>query len=377
MLFHKVKITQQDINEVTKVLKSGWITTGKKCEEFEQKINNYIGNDCQSKLVSSNTMGLQLVFKVLNIGKGDEVITSTYSYASNLNVIINSGAKAILIDIDKQLKPNIEQLINKITRKTKAVVLTDLGGVPLDYDYIRKEITKVSNHTYLIIDSAHSFGAEIEGDKVGTQGDFHIFSFHAVKNLTTAEGGCITWKKNPYIDYKKEFDLLSLNGQSKSAYQKQKGDIEYDIVDVGYKCNMTDIQAALGLSQLKRYENELKIRQNIVDFYNEKFNYLGIESNLKSSNHLYFYFIPKNIDKKLFIDKCKEKGLMLNVHYKPLHLMTAFKNNKQVKFNKKELSNSELVYSMIVSLPLYSLLTKKDLEKIVKIIKEVEKELNA
>lgn len=270
--FSPPDITEEEINKVVEVLRSGWITSGPKLAEFEQKIREYC-NAKESICVSSATAGLELVLKVLNIGGEDEIITTPYTYASTSNVILHRGIMPKFVDVKKDSFLIDEQKIAEaITPKTKAIMTVDVAGVPVDYDAI-KAVLKQKNREdiVLISDSAHSLGATYKGEKVGTQFDFHVFSFHAVKNLTTAEGGAVTFNNNHFNgkeDLLKEMRYTTLNGQTKDAFSKMAaGAWRYDIIVDGFKCNMTDIQAAIGLAQIERYAGLLNKRKQIHEIY--------------------------------------------------------------------------------------------------------------
>jgi dTDP-4-amino-4,6-dideoxygalactose transaminase len=271
--FSPPDITQSEIDAVIEVMKSGWITSGPKVAKFEENVSNYCKAN-HAVAVASATAGMELVLKCLGVGEGDEVITTPYTYTSTSNVILHRGAKPVFVDVEKDsFLIDINKIGDAITEKTKAIMTVDVAGVPVDYDAIREVIkSKGREDIILLSDSAHSIGASYKGKKVGGQMDFHVFSYHAVKNLTTAEGGGITYNDNHFHgkeDLYKEFKYSSVNGQSKDALTKmQAGAWEYDIITDGLKCNMTDISAAIGLAQLERYEDMLSKRRAIFDTYN-------------------------------------------------------------------------------------------------------------
>ena len=308
--FSPPDISEEDISEVSEVLRSGWITTGPKTKLFENNIANYCGTD-KAVALNSATACLEMTLRLLGIGEGDEVITSAYTYSASCSVICHVGATPVLVDTAKNsFEMDYEKLEKAITKKTKAIIPVDLGGVMCNYEKIFKilnskkalfepknKMQEAFGRVIIIADGAHSFGAEQNGKKSGSVADFTCFSFHAVKNLTTAEGGAVTWKNIRNIDNEeiyKNYMLLSLHGQNKDALAKTKaGAWEYDIIYPAYKCNMTDIMAALGLSQLKRYDKMLERRRNIVSTYNNGLKNENIQvlphltPTSKSSCHLY------------------------------------------------------------------------------------------
>lgn len=387
--FSPPDITEDEINEVAKVLKSGWITSGPKCIEFEGEIEKY----CKTQnaiTVNSATSGLELILKTLDIKQGDEVISTPYTYTSTSSVCINRGILPTLVDVKKgSFLIDEEKLYDAITPKTKAIMPVDIGGEPVDYDKI-KEVLKAKNREDIVLlcDSAHSFGASYKGKKVGSQCDFHVFSFHAVKNLTTAEGGAVTFNNNNFNgkeDLKKELKVNSLNGQTKDALSKMKlGSWKYDIVSNGMKCNMTDIMAAIGLVQLKRYENMLKKRRAIYDIYNEALSekewaILPFEKNEKgteTSYHLYPLRIKGLNEEKRseVINAMAELGIATNVHFIPLPMFTLY---KKLGYSIDNYPNAYAQYENEISLPLYSILKPEDAENVAKeLITCVEKIIN-
>lgn len=394
--FSPPDITDEEINNVVEALKSGWITTGPKTKEFEKRIAEYCNTD-KAVCLNSNTACQELVLRLLGVGPGDEVITSAYTYTASASVIDHVGAKIVLVDTAKDsYEMDYDALEKAITEKTKVIIPVDIAGVMCDYDRIfeiverKKDLFKASNdiqklYNRIIVaaDAAHSFGATYKGQKAGSVADFTSFSFHAVKNLTTAEGGALTWKNVAGLDNEKiyhEFMLLSLHGQSKDALAKTKlGAWEYDIVYPAYKCNMTDIMAAIGLAQLDRYESLLKRREEIIDLYNKLLDKDKIElishknGNSVSSKHLMLTRV-KGIDvneRNDIITKLAEVGVSSNVHYKPLPMHTAYKN---LGFNIENYPNAYNQYKNEITLPLHTKLTDEDVEYICeeynKIIKE-------
>lgn len=396
ILFSPPDITQNEIDEVVDTLKSGWITTGPKTKLFEKEITKYCGA-AGTVCLNSATAAMELALMLFDIGPGDEVITSAYTYTASASVIIHCGATPILVDIKPgEFNIDSKKIEEAITDKTKAIIPVDIAGMPVDFDEIfeiverKKDIFNPKKGSYqeklgrilILSDAAHSIGAEYKGKKTGNIADFTSFSFHAVKNLTTAEGGALTWKENQVFDNEKiykEIMLLALHGQNKDALSKMKaGAWEYDIVMPGYKCNMTDINASIGLAQLRRYDSEiLKRRREIVELYNEKLIKYNrfILPNLKdkekqSSYHLYLLRI-KDMNRKEVndvIEKMAEKGIATNVHYKPLPLLTAYKN---LNFKIDAYPRSEQVYENEISLPLHNLLTNEDVEYVLNNLIEI------
>ncbi|OBR95473.1 UDP-4-amino-4-deoxy-L-arabinose--oxoglutarate aminotransferase [Clostridium ragsdalei P11] len=383
--FSPPDIGEDEINAVVEVLKSGWITTGPKCAEFEKKIAEYCNSD-KALAVNSNSAGLELVLKEFDIKAGDEVITTPYTYTATASAAIRRGIKPKLVDIEKDsFLIDLEKLADAITPKTKAIYTVDVAGVPIDYDAVRK-ILKDKNREDIIFvsDSAHSFGAKYKGKRVGSQADFHVFSFHAVKNFTTAEGGAITFNENDKFgkkDLYKDFKLESLHGQSKDALSKmQAGAWKYDIVTDGGKCNLTDISAAIGLAQFPRYEEMLKKRKAIFDLYTKFLSEkdwaiipFKKDAIRETSYHLYLLRI-KNFSedqRNEVIKSLAAKDIATNVHYTPLPMFTLYKN---LGYDIKDYPNAYNHYANEISVPVYSLLKLEDAEYVVKeLISAVEK----
>lgn len=390
--FSTPDITQEEIDEVVDTLKSGWITTGPKTKLFEKQLAEYC-NTPKAVCLNSATSAMEMTLRLLGIGEGDEVITSAYTYTASASVISHVGAKIVLIDTaENSYEMDYEKLEKAITKNTKAIIPVDIAGVMCNYDKIfeivnkKKKIFKVSNklqetigRMVVLADAAHSLGATYKGKHSGEVADFTCFSFHAVKNLTTAEGGAVTWANIPGIDnneiYKK-FMLLSLHGQSKDALAKNKpGSWEYDIVYTAYKCNMTDIMASLGIAQLKRYSELLERRRDIINIYNDGLKDLDVTilqhygSDFNSSGHL--YLIRLNGKEETFrnnvIVKMAEKGVATNVHYKPLPMHTAYKN---LGFDIKEYPNAFDMYKNGITLPLHTLLSDEEVKYVCKSLKE-------
>lgn len=386
--FSPPDITDLEIEEVVRVLKSEWITTGPATKEFEKKIAEYAGVN-KAACLNSAAAAMELTLNVLGIGPGDEVITSAYTYTATAGVIHHVGAKIVLVDTaPDSYEMDYSKLPDAITVKTKVIIPVDIAGKMCDYDAIyeaieskkhlfkpNNEIQKLFNRIIVLDDAAHSFGAERKGKRNGQVSDFTSFSFHAVKNFTTAEGGAIVWRNDLGLNDEylyKQYMLYGLNGQSKDALDKSKlGTWEYDIVFLGYKCNMTDILSALGLAQLKRYDELLKRRREIIVRYDKALKPLGIKSvehygeNFKSSGHLYLARIPGIDEEKRneIIAKMAEAGVAANVHYKPLPMMTAY---KELGFNIAEYPNAYNMYKNEISLPLHTLLKDDDVDYVIK-----------
>lgn len=388
--FSPPDITEKEIELVSEAMRSGWITTGPKTKEFENKLASYCNTD-RFVTMNSATAAMEMTLRLLGVGPGDEVITSAYTYTASASVIHHVGAKIVLVDIqDDKPEMDYDQLEDAITEKTKVIIPVDIAGIMCDYDKIfeiverKKSLFKANNdlqssfgRVIIMADAAHSLGATYKSKKSGEVADFTAFSFHAVKNLTTAEGGGVTWKSQKFLDNEyiyNQYMLLILHGQSKDALAKNKpGAWEYDILAPNYKCNMTDIQAAIGMSQLERYENMLKHRKVITEMYNKKIqeslNYVSfLEHKNKiqdSSRHLYFIRI-KNIEEKErneIIDRLAEDGISTNVHYKPLPMLTAYSN---LGFQIAHYPNAFDYYKNMISLPLHHLINEEQVEYIVK-----------
>lgn len=395
--FSPPDITEAEINEVADAMRSGWITTGPRTKELERKIAGLCGTE-KAVCLNSATAALELNLRILGIGEGDEVITTAYTYTASASVIEHVGAKIVLIDTAKDsYEMDYEKLAAAITEKTKAIIPVDLAGIPCNYEKIyeivnsKKSIFKPANKIQQAIgriavcaDSAHAFGAQWHNKPVGSIADFTSFSFHAVKNFTTAEGGAATWKTIPGIDDEelyKEYQLYSLHGQSKDALAKtQLGAWEYDIKGTYHKCNMTDIMAAIGLVQFKRYPQLLARRKEIIEKYNDGLKDSGVEVLLhytnewQSSGHLYLVRLLGKDEayRNKFIIKMAERGIATNVHYKPLPMHTAYKN---LGFDIKDYPNSYERYKNEITLPLHTLLSDDDINYIIQNFKEVQKEL--
>ena len=396
--FSPPDISELEIAEVVAALKSGWITTGPRTKQLEKNIAQWIGVE-KCVCLNSQTACAEMALRLMGIGKGDEVITSAYTYTASASIIEHVGAKIVLVDIQKDsLEMDYAALEDAITERTKAIIPVDLAGIPCDYDKIfeiverKKHIFKPNNalqaalgRIAVMADTAHAFGAKWRGKMVGSVADFSSFSFHAVKNLTTAEGGALTWKTIPGIDNEyiyKQLQLLSLHGQSKDALAKtQLGAWEYDIVGTYYKCNMTDVAAAIGLKQFERYPDMLQRRKEIIKKYDAALRPLGVETLQhytdlwESSGHLYLTRVP-NItleQRNDIIVKMAQRGVACNVHYKPLPLHTAYKN---LGFDCKDYPNAYAHFANEISLPLHTCLTDEDVEYVIEQYVAVLKEYN-
>ena len=391
--FSPPDISEQEISEVADALRSGWITTGPRTKSLENKIAEWIGTE-KCVCLNSQTACAEMALRILGIGEGDEVITSSYTYTASASVVCHVGATLKLIDTQKDsFEMDYDALEDAITEKTKVVIPVDLGGVPCDYDRIfdiakrKKHLFKPTNKIQeaigrLIVcaDTAHAFGAKWHNRMIGSIADFSSFSFHAVKNFTTAEGGALTWRTIPGIsneDIYHQLQLLSLHGQSKDALAKTKpGAWEYDIVGTWYKCNMTDVAAAIGLKQFERYPGMLKRRRDIIERYDNAFRPLGIEtlnhytSEVSSSGHLYITRVPGiNAEQRNeIIFKMADMGVACNVHYKPLPMHTAYKN---LGFNIKDFPNSYDRFVNEITLPLHTCLSDEEVDYVIESYKRI------
>ena len=387
--FSPPDITQDEINEVVEVLKTGWITTGPKTKLFEQQIAK-MSNTQKAVCLSSQTACAEMTLRILGIGPGDEVIVPAYTYTASASIIYHVGATPVMIDCQKNsYEMDYDKMEAAINEKTKAIIAVDLAGIVCNYDRIYEAVERKRSlfrpadnpiqfaigRVIVMSDAAHAFGAQWHGKKCGEIADFTNFSFHAVKNMTTAEGGAATWREIPGIDsneiYKK-FMLMTLHGQTKDAFAKNKGTSwEYDVVDTQYKCNMPDILSAIGVAQLKRYDNMLTRRHELIKRYNEAFEGLPIEvlnhadSTHRSSGHLYFVrFIGKDAEyRNAFYDKMKLKGVICNVHFKPLPMLTAYKAKG---FDIKDFPNAFAQHQNQLTLPLNSVITDEEADYVIK-----------
>lgn len=377
-------ISEREIQEVTEALRSGWITTGPRTKQLEKNLAEFCRTD-KVVCLNSATAAEELNLRILGIGEGDEVLVPAYTYTATASAAIHVGATVRFIDSQKNsCEMDYDQMEEAITEKTKAVIPVDLGGIPCDYDRIYKavenkrhlfcpsnKIEKAIGRVAVVADCAHSLGAEKQGKMAGGLADFSSFSFHAVKNFTTAEGGVATWRDIEGIsneDLYKQYQLYSLHGQSKDALAKtQLGAWEYDIIAPWYKCNMTDIMAAIGLKQLERYPGLLARRREIIERYDQACEEAGIlhmthyGEDFSSSGHLYLARIPGigHEERCEIITKMAEMGVACNVHYKPLPMMTAYKN---MGWNIKDFPNAYDYYHNLITLPLHTKLTNEDIE---------------
>lgn len=417
--FSPPDIGDKEIEYVSEVLRSGWITTGPKTKELERKLSEYLGT-ARTVCLNSQTACAETVLRILGIGEGDEVIVPAYTYTASASVICHVGARPVFVDSSKDsLEMDYDKMAEAVTERTKAVIPVMIGGVPVDYERIIKvleekrnlfkardddsigsHIQKAVGRAILVADGAHALGAEYKGKKIGQFADFTTFSFHAVKNLTTAEGGAFTWNPDSIKDKGQENGkdspenmddaiyktamLLSLHGQDKDAFSKDtSGSWEYDIKGTYYKCNMTDIMAALGLAQLERYDGMLKRRHEIIRRYDEAFKPLGMRSlphvtdKHKGSGHLYISMLPEKagetVDERMerrnrIISEMGKEGVPLNVHYKPLPMMTAY---KELGYDIKDFPNAFAHFTGEITIPLHTLLTDEEVEYIIEKMKAV------
>ena len=390
--FSPPDITEAEANEVRDALLSGWITTGPRTKELERQIATFC-NTNKAVCLNSATACLEMALRVLGIGPGDEVITSAYTYTASASVVCHIGAKLVLVDTQKDsFEMDYDKLADAINEKTKAVIPVDLAGIPCDYDRIfdianskkalfspKTDIQKAIGRVAIVADAAHAFGARWHGKMVGSIADFTSFSFHAVKNFTTAEGGALTWRDIEGIDNDhiyKELQLLSLHGQSKDALAKtQLGAWEYDIISPAYKCNMTDIMAAIGLVQMKRYPALLERRKQIIGMYDDALKGCNVQvlnhytDEHTSSGHLYLVrLLGKDSEyRNNVITEMAKRDIACNVHYKPLPMMTAY---KALGFDIKDYPNAYAQFCNEITLPLHTKLTDEMVEYIIRNFKE-------
>ena len=393
--FSPPDITEAEINEVCEALRSGWITTGPRTKKFERRIADYCGT-FKVACLSSATAALELNLRILGIGEGDEVIVPAYTYTASASAAVHVGAKLVFVDSQPDsFEMDYDLMEAAITEKTKAIIPVDLAGIICDYDRIfaavnnKKQLFTPANEIQcaigrvaVVADGAHSLGAAKNGKKAGQFADFTSFSFHAVKNLTTAEGGAATWRPIPGIDNDtlyQQYMLYSLHGQSKDAFSKsQVGAWEYDVIGAWYKCNMTDITAAIGLRQLERYPSLLQRRKEIIQKYNATCDSLGVKylnhysDSHSSSGHLYITRIPGITEesRNIIITEMAEKGIVCNVHYKPLPMMTAYRN---LGFDIADFPNAYNFFLNEVTLPLHTRLSDEDVDFVCESFAEVVK----
>ena len=399
--FSPPDISELEIKEVCEAMRSGWITTGPRTKELEKRLAEYCHTE-KCVCLSSATAAEELILRLLGIGEGDEVIVPAYTYTASVSAAVHVGAKIVFVDSQPDsVEMDYAKMEAAITEKTKAIVAVDLGGIICDYDRIYQAvenkkalfvpggntdlgqmIQKSLGRVAVLADSAHALGANRHGKMAGEIADFTSFSFHAVKNFTTAEGGAATWKTLEGIDNEeiyKQFQLYSLHGQSKDALAKtNKGSWEYDIVGAWYKCNMTDITAAIGLRQLDRYQGLLQRRREIIGKYDKMCDVLGVKhlhhygEDFTSSGHLYIVRVPNASDeqRREIIIKMAERGIACNVHYKPLPMMTAYKN---MGWDINDFPNAYKLYENAITLPLHTKLSDEDVEYIIENFSEIIK----
>ena len=392
--FSPPDISDSEIEEVCDTLRSGWITTGPKVKKFENEIAKYVGVGASASgtprcvCLNSQTAAAEMALRLLDVGPGDEVITTAYTYTATASVVCHVGAKLVLIDTQKDSpEMDYDALENAIGERTKVIIPVDLAGIPCDYDRIfdiaekkkdvfnpTSDIQKAIGRIVILADTAHSFGAELMGKKSGSIADFSATSFHAVKNLTTAEGGALTWRAIPGIsddEVYRMLQLMSLHGQNKDALAKiQPGAWEYDIVGTWYKCNMTDIMASIGLAQLARYPELLARRRAIIEKYDAAFSNIGIQvlrhytDKYRSSGHLYLTRIPgiSTSERNEIIVKMADAGVMCNVHYKPLPMHTAY---KKLGFSIEAYPNAYEQFANEITLPLHTGLSDEQIDYVI------------
>lgn len=369
--FSPPDITDAEINAVVEVLKSGWITTGPKVAQFRKDIQEYLGVNYALPL-NSGTAPMELVYKLFGIGGDDEVICTPYTYTATASAAIHAGIKPTFVDVKKgSFIIDEEKIYDAITPKTKVIATVDIGGVPVDYDAVKEAVKARGREDIILLsDSAHSFGASYKGKKVGSQFHFHAFSFHAVKNLTTAEGGALTFNDNNLFgkeELDKQFNVTAVHGQSKDALTKMKaGAWKYDVTTDGFKCNMSDIHAAIGLEQLHRYDAMLTRRREIFDLYTKTlcerdwaippFKKDAIR---ETSYHLYTLRIKDFTEdqRNRLIQMLADEGIATNVHYTPLPMLTLYKN---LGYKMEDYPNAYAQYVNEITLPLYSTLSLED-----------------
>lgn len=391
--FSPPDIGEEEIEEVVKTLKSGWITTGPRTKEFEKQIAAWCHTN-RAVCLNSATASMEMTLRLFGIGPGDEVLVSAYTYTASASVICHVGATPVLIDTGRDsFQMDYDWMASKITKKTKAIIAVDYAGVMCDYDRIfeivekKKELfmpegkyQEALGRILVLADAAHAFGATYHDRHCGEVADFTCFSFHAVKNLTTAEGGAVTWRPLDSVDDEeiyKQYMLLSLHGQSKDALAKTKlGAWEYDIVMPAYKCNMTDIMAAIGLAQIKRYDGLLARRKELILKYNEGLKDENVEwlthygEDFSSSGHLYILRLKgySSEERNEVITKMAERGVATNVHYKPLPMLSAYRN---LGFDIKDYQEAYHMYENEITLPLHTCLTDEEADYVIHTLKEV------
>ena len=393
--FSPPDVGENEILEIAEALRSGWITTGPRTKELERQVAAFCGTE-KVVCLNSQTACAEMALHLMGIGPGDEVIAPAYTYTASASVVCHVGAKLVLVDVQKDsLEMDYDQVEAAINENTKAIIPVDLGGVPCDYDRLfaiaeeKKHLFRGSSRLQnalgrvaIIADTAHAFGAIWNGKPVGSVADFSAFSFHAVKNFTTAEGGALTWRNIPGIDNEEiyhQLQLYSLHGQSKDALAKNKpGSWEYDIVGTWYKCNMTDVAAAMGLAQMKRYPEMLARRKEIIARFDGAFRPLGVKTlphytdRYTSSGHLYITRVPGITPEQRneIIEQMALRGIACNVHYKPPPLHTAYKN---LGFDIADFPNAYAQFADEITLPLHTCLTEEQVAYIIENYTEILK----
>lgn len=391
--FSPPDMSELEVNEVCEAIRSGWITTGPRTKEFERKIADYCHTE-KAVCLNSATACMELVLRLLEVGPGDEVITSAYTYTATASVTCHVGAKVVMVDTaPDSFEMDYTKLADAITERTKVIIPVDLAGVVCDYDKVfaaveskrhlfrpANDLQRAFGRVVVLADAAHAFGAQHKGKMCGEIADFTSFSFHAVKNLTTAEGGAVTWRNIEGVDNEwiyKQFQLLSLHGQNKDALAKtQLGAWEYDIVSPAFKCNMTDIMAAIGLKQFERYPQMLARRREIIERYNAALKGLNVEvlnhygDDHASSGHLYFVrLLGKDVEyRNEVIIEMARREIACNVHYKPLPMMTAYKN---LGFDIADYPNAYDHYRNEVTLPLNTCMTDEQVDYVIENFVEI------
>lgn len=391
--FSPPDISEEEIAEVADTLRSGWITTGPKTKQLESLLSIYT-NTSKTFCLNSATAGLELVLRLLGVGAGDEVIVPAMTYTASCSVIEHVGATPVIVDIQSDShEMDYDRVAQAITERTKVIIPVELAGIPCDHDRIREVVDskktlftpktplqRVFGRIVILSDGAHALGSSYKGEMIGNIADFTVFSFHAVKNFTTAEGGSVTWKDHAGIDNDDlyhQFQILSLHGQTKDALEKTKlGSWEYDIVIPGYKCNMTDVMASIGLVQYKRYPDLLRRRREIVSRYNAEFEgttvspLQHVSDSYESSMHLYIVHIDgiKKEQRNAIIEKMAEAGIACNVHYKPLPLLTAYAN---MGFKIEDYPNAQNYFENTMTLPLHTKLSDEEVDYVIETLKGI------
>lgn len=394
--FSPPDISELEIQEVIEALRSGWVTTGPRTKQLERDVAAYVGAD-GCVCLNSQTACAEMALRMLGVGPGDEVIVPAYTYTATASVVAHVGATLVLVDVQPHgLEMDYTRMADAITERTKVIIPVDLAGVPCDYDRIYRiieekrplfhptsAIQEALGRIVVLADTAHALGARRGGRMAGCLADFSAFSFHAVKNLTTGEGGALTWRTIPGIDNEiiyRQLQLLSLHGQSKDAFAKsQPGVWEYDVIGPWYKCNMTDIAAAIGLKQLERYPQLLQRRHRLTRRYDEALHPLGVETlahstaDYLSSGHLYLTWLPgiSGDQRNEIIRRMADSGIACNVHYKPLPLLTAYRN---MGFRIEDYPHAYTQFINEITLPLHSRLTDEEADYIIDTYRSIIKD---